>query len=367
MNNRIERLVHGDQRGRLQREMPGTDETFRSKYKYLLGQATEIQDNMTDYTRKFRDLRVELYKGMPSLVDRQSLTMFELSGTGFSQFASRVSGGGIAYFKKCLEKDMPELVVDNLNRWLEKSASNELFLRTYKGELIAALTTSYTKVDHREVLEGMFTGLHTTPLAGIEEQFDIERFTIDEHDMEIRLVDKMHSVVDETAGRELSRPGFVLGNGQTGRKAVTIDYMVYTLVCSNGLFIGKNKGRLFYRKHTGWEDWKFKSQIRDTVSQVRDFTDYAQQTIDAARRFKEDEIKHRFGGDKWEEVLGDYLQDKTGLDEDEVDLIFKEWQEKYELNLWGLTSAVTEYAQKFNHERQREIEQEIGRVVTLVV
>ncbi len=132
----------------------------------------------------------------------------------------------------------------------------DAWLLRMKGDALrGVLSSRYARLDHDLLLDCL------TPL--IPQGFAVDWFSLNDGGLHLRLVDprKPQSVL---AGDDLLC-GIHLANSEVGRRAVTVDALVYRLVCQNGL-IRLVKGKsLLYRRHVHFSAPRFKEALEDAV------------------------------------------------------------------------------------------------------
>ncbi len=133
---------------------------------------------------------------------------------------------------------------------------SEPWLLRMKGDVLrGVLSSRYARLDHDLLLDCL------TPL--VPQGFAVDWFSLDDTGLHLRLVDprKPQSVL---AGDDLLC-GIHLANSEVGRRAVTVDALVYRLVCQNGL-IRRVKGRsLMHQRHVHLAAPRFKEALEGAV------------------------------------------------------------------------------------------------------
>ncbi len=117
------------------------------------------------------------------------------------------------------------------------------------------LTERYAKLNNADVV--------TALPAVLEQRFEIEWFALTEEALHVR-------VVDPTLSREVLpgdrvMAGLHIANSEVGKRSVTVDALVYRLVCTNGL-IRLVKGKsLFHRRHVALNSSQFEATLRSSI------------------------------------------------------------------------------------------------------
>jgi hypothetical protein len=148
-----------------------------------------------------------------------------------------------AYFRRC-----PTHLQDSqASHWLWKLEEKETaedkaeeWLLRMKGDRVRGiLSPRYTKISHSEVAE-----IVTSICA---ERFRVEWLAVTDESLHLRLVDPTLSRDVLPGDRVIA--GLHIGNSEVGKRAVTVDALVWRLVCQNGL-VRLVKGKsLLYQRH----------------------------------------------------------------------------------------------------------------------
>jgi len=140
------------------------------------------------------------------------------------------------------EQDKPE-------RWLLRG----------KGEGVrAVLSDKYAPLDNNVLL----TSLIPVMRRGLQ----VKHFTLTEESLHLRLIDT--TLTKEIFPDDPLFVGIHVGNSEVGKRAVTVDALVYRLICTNGL-IGLVKGKsLLYRRHIGGTGAELKGRLEQAIGEA---------------------------------------------------------------------------------------------------
>jgi len=155
------------------------------------------------------------------------------------------------------EETPPEVVrFDGLTGDLDGLLPSDPWLLRMKGDVLrGVLSSRYARLDHDLLLDCL------APL--VPQGFAVDWFALDDHGLHLRLVDPRtpRSVL---AGDDLLC-GVHVANSEVGRRAVTVDALVYRLVCQNGL-IRRVKGRsLLHQRHVHLSAPRFREALEGAV------------------------------------------------------------------------------------------------------
>ena len=293
------------------------------------------------------DLRQDSYRAVPMLSVEE---LYSFTTTSFGQLCEKSGMGGASYMKKCITNRLPHLVPQNLNTWLKAQGGKELLIRFYKNQAIAILSNKYGVFDHGDALDCLSNAL------GKNSTYRIEAYALDVDNLSVRLVDTEKVLVqDASGGRDKSTAGLVFRNGQTGRSLASIEFMIYTFACTNGLIVAQDRGIVYKRRHISINKEDFTEQITATLEQFPAYVEMARKDMEQARQVRIS-VEMR-------ESLRKQIQRGLGVGEDTVNEIFEVMDTQWDANAWGIAGAITEVAQKFSADRQYQFEKYAGELV----
>jgi len=184
-----------------------------------------------------------------------------------------------AYFERMREKQ-PDLLDRNVNTWLYSEADRRM-VRTLDGNVRAVLSDRYRRLDNYDLAEQVLPILERLPggrLASVE---------LTETRMYLKWITS--EVREEIQPGDIVEAGVVLTNSEVGLGSLSVQPLVYRLVCRNGLIASdhtmrkthlgrlkeaKNDSVIVFKDDTmEAEDRAFFLKVRDTVeSAVSDLT-----------------------------------------------------------------------------------------------
>lgn len=110
-------------------------------------------------------------------------------------------------------------------------------LRARRGTLRAVLSERYSPLDHTELMATL------APL--LEDQYRVDWFAWSEESLHLRVIDPART--REVLPDDALSVGIHITNSEVGKRSITVDALVYRLVCSNGL-IRLVKGKSLLQK-----------------------------------------------------------------------------------------------------------------------
>lgn len=187
---------------------------------------------------------------------REDEQLFEPTDWATGQLCTRLGIPG-PYFKKC-----PSALQDiQFNYWLEESVKYEQetkdeashsgngtephqkdrpwLLRTRGEKLRAVLSDRYVAIDNDAIIDWC--------LLVTQERFTVASFDLSEESMHLRLLQKMEPY--EVLPDDPYFFGLHIANSEVGKRSVSIDAVLYRLVCTNGLLRPIEGDRLLRQRH----------------------------------------------------------------------------------------------------------------------
>lgn len=270
-----------------------------------------------------------------------------------------------AYYNKMLTEH-PGLLVQNLNEWLHRKADQRM-VRTLWGTARAFLSSRYRRIDNMQIAEIVLPELQKIEGA------IFESCQITDSRMYLKVVNPR--LQTEVSPGDIVQSGVIISNSEVGQGSVSIQPLIYRLVCSNGMVVNDAKAS---RRHIGKNnaldgntelyapdtleamDTAFVKQIRDTVAAAVDQTRF-DKVIDIMRNAKDAKLNT---ADIPNLVQ---LTGKTfGITENERGGVLQHLIEGNDLSLYGLSNAVTRYAQDVDsYDRSTELEGVGYKILTM--
>lgn len=263
-------------------------------------------------------------------------------------------------YYELMRTDAPELLAYNANYWF--SQKNELrTLRTMDGCARAFLSNRYRRIDNLDIANV------TLPVIGELPEARFVSTQITEDFMYIKVVNPRLQA-DVVPG-DVVQAGVIISNSETGLGSVTIQPLIYRLVCSNGMVINDAKTR---RNHVGRaatseedfsiysnetllaDDHAFVLKIKDTVRAAISEARFAQ----AVSRMRES--TEAMLDTKQLPAIVKLASSSFGITEDESNGVLEHLITGGDFSLYGLANAVTRFSQDVeSYDRATKLE-EIG-------
>lgn len=269
-----------------------------------------------------------------------------------------------AKYYDLMQDQKPELLADNVNSWLSDRDQNYM-VRSMRGmgsvngetELVdTGVNTSYLAraflSDRYRRIDNMDVAATVLPLFAGSDQFEIVSSEVTSVRMYIKILN--HRLEAEVKPGDYVQAGVVISNSEVGLGAVSVQPLLYRLICTNGMVIndfGQRKhhiGRaakvmddsfeLYSDATIEAEDKAFLLKLQDVTRAAIEETRF-NQIVDTLR----ESTDARITGPVQDvvELTGKSL----GITQDEQDGVLKYLIEGGDLSLYGLSNAFTRFSQ----------------------
>ncbi len=270
-----------------------------------------------------------------------------------------------AYFER-MRHEQPALLDSNVNTWLRTDGDRRM-IRTLDGTVRAVLSDRYRRLDNFDLAENVLPILHR--LEGAR----FESVELTETKMYLKVVTPR--VEYEVAPGDIVQAGIVISNSEVGCGTLSVQPLIFRLVCRNGLIapdralrkthVGRalqsnDESVNVYRDDTlAADDRAFFLKVRDVVEAALSEATFRQ----VALKFqKTREIP--LTGDPVKTV--EVLANRYTLNETERSGVLRHLIVEGDLSAYGLVNAVTHYSQEVeDYDRATEFEALGGRLIDL--
>ena len=339
--------------------------------------------------RNLRDLAIELRRQLHAkqdLLAPSKLLVCETARSGTCALTLAVEGerrsylvGDIAlhqiaeklkipfgYFER-MRREQPELLDRNVNTWLQVTGSENRLVRTLDGRVRAFLSDRYRRLDNYDVAEFVLPILERLPGA------DLVSAELTESRMYIKYV--CRQVACEVAPGDVVCAGVVVSNSEVGWGHLTVEPLLFRLICSNGLIANE---LVLRKKHLGktlqiqdeavelYKEDTLQADDKAILLKVRDMVEAA--VSEVTFRLITEKLQRTLGiklaGDPVKSV--EVLANRFALSEDERTGVLRGLIEGSDLSGYGLVNAVTGYSQLVSdYDRATELEGVGGKLLAL--
>ena len=261
-----------------------------------------------------------------------------------------------AYYDR-MREERPDLLAYNANTWFKQESSQRM-LRTLDGSARAYLSNRYRRIDNIDI-----AGV-TLPILGGLPDIRFESCQITESRMYIKAVNPRLQA--EVSPGDIVQAGVIISNSEVGLGSVSIQPLIYRLVCSNGMVVNEAAAR---RNHVG--------RANDSEE---NFSVYSQATLDAEDKAFvmkiQDTVRAAVEEARFAQVVGKMQEAKAAqMDTHDVPAVVKLASKEFhitdsestgvlqrliesnDLTLYGLSNAVTRHSQDVeSYDRASELE-----------
>jgi hypothetical protein len=270
-----------------------------------------------------------------------------------------------AYFER-MRTDQPHLLDRNVNTWLQGNDDKRL-IRTLDGQVRAVLSDRYRRLDNFDLAENVLPILQRLP----EARFESVELT--ETRMYLKVVTP--SVRYEIAPGDVVQAGVVIANSEVGQGTLSVQPLVFRLVCKNGLIASD---RTLRKTHVGrvlepaeesvlvFKDDTLRADDAAFFLKVRDVVEAA--VSEATFRLVTEKLQKTMGirltGDPVKSV--EVLADRYLLNDNERAGVLRHLITQGDLSGYGLVNAVTHFSEEVaDYDRATEFEAIGGKLIEL--
>lgn len=256
-------------------------------------QMNEKRDFLVD-TRQMR-FDAEGKTTMMSLINEQTgvTTALRINSVAHSQIGQTL-GIPAKYYEK-MRNDNPRLLAENINSWFAVEPRVRM-VRSLGDTMRALLSDKYRRIDNYEVAQTVL------PIIADMQDARIESCDITDERMYIKVVNPR--LTTEVVPGDVVQSGILISNSEVGMGSLTIQPLVYRLVCSNGMVVNDAKTRKYHvgRGNQADEDFTLYAdetlkaddralmlKVQDTVRAVVDQTRF-EKVVDLMRQAKNAKI-----------------------------------------------------------------------------
>lgn len=137
-----------------------------------------------------------------------------------------------AKYYDLMQSQKPELLAENVNAWFaDKTSSYMVRSMDYgSGQVARALLSErYRRIDNMEIATSVL------PLFAGNDQYEVMSCEVTENRLYLKVVN--HRLEMEVRKGDIVQAGVMISNSEVGLGAVSIQPLVYRLVCTNGMIV----------------------------------------------------------------------------------------------------------------------------------
>ncbi|MBH2008589.1 MAG: DUF932 domain-containing protein [Xanthomonadaceae bacterium] len=298
------------------------------------------------------------------IVDHRDGGSFAVTELARRQLASKLSIP-YAYFER-MRTEQPALLDSNVNTWLQCDDGRKM-LRTLDGQARAVLSDRYRRLDNYDLANAVI------PILKTLDNMRFESVELTATRMYLKVVVPPLSYTMSPG--DIVQAGIVITNSEVGHGSLSVQPLLFRVVCSNGLIvpdralrkthIGRALGsedndvKVYQEDTLRADDKAFFMKVRDVVQATVTETAF----LEAARKMQATMGIH-LAGDPIRSI--DVLADRYALNDGERAGVLRHLINGGDLSGYGLVNAVTHFSQEVeDYDRATEFEEIGGRLIEL--
>ena len=269
------------------------------------------------------------------------------------------------YFER-MRTEQPALLDRNVNAWLQTDKDRRM-IRTLDGQVRAVLSERYRRLDNYDLAENVLPILQRLADARFE---SVE---LTETKMYLKVVTPR--VEYEIAPGDVVQAGIVITNSEVGHGTLSVQPLVYRLVCRNGLIASDRAlrkthvGRILQSEEeaiTVFRDDTLAADDKAFFLKVRDVVEAAvsEATFRQVAQKMQKTLDIKLTGDPVKAV--EVLANRYTLNESERAGVLRHLIVEGDLSAYGLVNAVTHFSDDVeDYDRATEFEALGGKLIEL--
>ncbi len=269
------------------------------------------------------------------------------------------------YFER-MRTEQPTLLDRNVNTWLQTDHDRRM-IRTLDGQVRAVLSDRYRRLDNYDLAENVLPILQRLPDARFE--------SVELTDTKMYLKVVTPRVEYEIAPGDVVQAGIAIANSEVGHGTLSVQPLVYRLVCRNGLIASDRAlrkthvGRILQQEEdaiTVFRDDTLAADDKAFFLKVRDVVEAAvsETTFRQVAQKMQKTLDIKLTGDPVKAV--EVLANRYTLNESERAGVLRHLIVEGDLSAYGLVNAVTHYSDDVeDYDRATEFEALGGKLIEL--
>ena len=269
------------------------------------------------------------------------------------------------YFER-MRTEQPALLDHNVNAWLQTDPERRM-IRTLDGQVRAVLSERYRRLDNYDLAENVL------PILQRLEGARFESVELTDTKMYLKVVTPR--VECEIAPGDVVQAGIAITNSEVGHGMLSVQPLVYRLICRNGLIASDRAlrkthvGRILQSEEEAITVFRDDTLVADDKAffmKVRDVVEAAvsEATFRQVAQKMQKTLDIKLTGDPVKAV--EELANRFTLNESERVGVLRHLIVEGDLSAYGLVNAVTHYSQDVaDYDRATEFEVLGGKLIEL--
>lgn len=269
-----------------------------------------------------------------------------------------------AYFER-MREEQPGLLDRNVNVWLKSEDEERRMVRTLDGNVRALLSDRYRRLDNYDLMTSILPIIKQLPNPRFESM------ELTETRMYLKIV--VPGLRFDVQEGDTLQAGIVITNSEVGHGTLSVQPLLYRVVCRNGLIVQDRAlrkthvGRVLSAEDDGLqvyqddtlkaEDEAFYLKVRDVVQATVSETVFRRSALQMQKT-----MGIALKGDPVRTV--EILANRHDMNETERVGVLRHLIAEADLTGYGLINAVTHYSQEVqNYDRATELEALGGKLI----
>lgn len=321
-------------------------------------------------------MHAEVPKGSPIGLRIGENLDFGINGVGHDQIGTH-TGIPSKYYDR-MAGEAPALLATNVNEWFNRFPAKRM-VRTLDGNVRAFLSDSYRTLENADLAEAVFPVLFDLKLEIMSCEVTERRLYIKAVDERIKKdVPRGHAIGDGSHQFfDTISPAVIVANSEVGMGALSIEWGVFTKVCTNLATIA---GAGMKKRHLGAKQGlidgeEIRHMLTDETKKVTDQAVWMQLRDVLKGAFEEARFEaytDKLKGLSEQKIENDVVKvveltsRRFGITETESKSVLRHLIEGGDLSRYGLLNAVTRTAQDLpSYDRASEFERMGGEIIEL--
>lgn len=208
----------------------------------VVAQVERDAEHRNDFFAPMNELRLSTQEAESQLVTPQG--EFNLLNTAHLHIAE-MTGIDRRYYQR-LRSEAPALLAENVNHWLSLSGPKPRLIRALDTDVRALASVRYAALDNDSLLAAL------TPVIS-DIGGSVESCALSDEGLTLKLVTP--KLQGDVKKGDTVQAGLLIRNSEVRQGALSVQPLIFRLVCTNGLILGSASGKAASRRHVG-RDWR---------------------------------------------------------------------------------------------------------------
>lgn len=266
-----------------------------------------------------------------------------------------------AKYYDTMREQKPELLARNVNEWLQDRTKQNYMLRTFtepKSRVRALLSDRYKRIDNLQIAETVL------PLFAGKPGMEVISSEVTDSRLYLKIVN--HRLEKEVLPGDLVQSGVIISNSEVGLGAVSVQPLLYRLVCTNGMVVndlGTRKTHLGRRVQSSFGDPMLFAEDTEEADDKAFLLKLRDITLAAIEEARFDQVLKTLAATADAKITGkvadvvELTAKSYALNQTEAEGVLDHLIRGGDLSLYGLSNAITRTSQDVaSYDRATELE-----------